>query len=356
MPLSIQGFLNNKELFSVRSISKGLDIIRFKAGLLGRLGWFQEQGIPGSLTIIERRFTNVQLLSPHRRGGSGQAFDIERRAGVPVEVPQYDSVANVSNADILNLRKFDGGFAMSDLQELIMRTSKQQIDVALEPTLEYARISCLWGKTCNGTGTTAIDWDALFGIPRPTATLADDFDESTINDWTDIIQDAAGGMPYDETVVLCGTNVWAKLLTNPKFRESRNYWQASQGQRTAYWEQIGEITQVIWNGVRFIKYPAFTFGEKKLGNTPLTFPANKAFVFPIGIPGKFMTQYAIGDFNELKPEDVGLKYYAKVEPNEFGRGMKIYLQSNALIYDAFPETTIEVTLAPPPAPPSGGGG
>jgi hypothetical protein len=41
---------------------------------------------------------------------------------------------------------------------------------------------------------------------------------------------------------------------------------------------------------------------------------------------------------------VGLKYYAKLEPGEYGRSMKIYLQSNALIYDAFPETTIEVSL------------
>jgi hypothetical protein len=72
---------------------------------------------------------------------------------------------------------------------------------------------------------------------------------------------------------------------------------------------------------------------------------NKAYVVPIGIPGKFMTQYAVGDFNELTPEDIGLKYYAKLEPNEFGRGMKIYLQSNALVYDAFPETTLEVALA-----------
>ena len=345
MAISIQGILNNKELFNVRSVSKGLDVIRFKAGLIGRLGWFQEQGINGSLSVIERRWTNIQLLSPHRRGGATQAFDIERRAGIPVEAPQYDTLAHVSNADILNLRKFDGGYALEDIQELIMRTSKQQIDVALEPTLEYMRISCLWGRTLNGDGSEAIDWDKLLGRPRPKATVQNEkFDEETVNDWTDIIQDAAGGMPYDETVALCGTKFWANLLTNPKFRESRNYWQATQGQRTAYWEQVGEITQVIWNGVRFIKYPAFTFGEKKEGKTPLKFPEKKAFVFPIGIPGKFMTQYAVGDFNELGPSDVGLKYYAKVESKEFNRGMKIYLQSNPLTYDAFPETTIEVTL------------
>jgi len=60
-----------------------------------------------------------------------------------------------------------------------MRTSKQQIEVALEPTLEYMRISCLGGKTCNGDGTTAIDWDTLLGRPRPTATVdKDDFDEA----------------------------------------------------------------------------------------------------------------------------------------------------------------------------------
>ena len=348
MAISIQGFLNNKELFSVRSVSKGLDLLTFRAGLIGRLGWFQEQGIPGSLSIIERRFTNIQLLSPHRRGGATNAFDIARRAGIPVEIPQYDTIANVSNADIVNLRKFDGGYQLEDLQTLIMKTSKDQVDVALEPTLEYARISCLGGKTCNGDGSTAIDWDALIGKNRPTASVEDTFDEENINEWTDIIQTAAGGMPYEETIALCGTNFWAKLLTNPKFRESRNYWQMGQGQRTAYWEQVGEITQVVWSGIRFIKYPAYRFGDPSGGGTStpsLAFPVNKAYVVPIGIPGKFMTQYAVGDFNELTPEDVGLKYYAKLEPNEFGRGMKIYLQSNALIYDAFPETTLEVTLA-----------
>jgi hypothetical protein len=158
----------------------------------------------------------------------------------------------------------------------------------------------------------------------------------------DIIQSAAGGMPYDETVALCGTNFWAKLLTNDNFRQSRNAWQMGQGQRTAYWEQVGEITQVVWSGIRFIKYPTFKFG------TSLSFPANKAYVFPIGIQGKFMTQYGIGDFNEMRPDDVGLKYYSKLEPKDFGRGMKIYLQSNALTYDAFPETTIEVSLTSAP--------
>jgi len=343
--MNIQGFLNNKELFSVRAFSKGLDIIRFNAGLLGRLGWFMEEGIPGALTLIDRRFTNIQLLNPHRRGGAVSAFDIERRGGLPVEIPQYDTVATVSNADILNLRKFDGGYSMEDLQTLIMRTSKQQIDVALEPTLEYMRISCLGGKTCKSDGTTAIDWDKLFGITRPTAEVEKEkFDEATVNGWIDIIQDAAGGMPYTETVALCGTNFWAALLTNPKFRESRNYWQMGQGQRSEYWEQVGEITQIVWNGVRFIKYPAYNFGARKAGDPALTFPANKAYVFPIGIPGKFMTQWGLGDFNELTPGDVGLKYYAKLEPSDFNRGMKIYLQSNALIYDAFPETTIEVSL------------
>jgi hypothetical protein len=343
MAISIQGFLNNKELFSVRSISKGLNMLPFRAGLLGRLGWFHEQGIPGSLSIIERKFTNIQLLTPHRRGGATQAFDISRRAGIPVEIPQYDTVANVSNADIVNLRKFDGGYQLADLQTLIMETSKEQIDVALEPTLEYARISCLWGKSCNGDGSTAIDWDQLLGRPRPTATVATTFDEENVNEWTDIIQTAAGGMPYEETVVLCGTNFWGKLLTNPKFRESRNYWQMGQGQRTAYWEQVGEITQVVWNGMRFIKYPAYRFGATD-DTKAMTFPADKAYIVPIGIPGKFMTTFAVGDFNELTPEDKGLKYYAKLEPNEFGRGMKIYLQSNALVYDAFPETTLEVSL------------
>jgi hypothetical protein len=155
-------------------------------------------------------------------------------------------------------------------------------------------------------------------------------------------------MPYEKTVMLCGTKFWGKLLTNPKFRESRNFWQAAQHQRTAYWEQVGEITQVVWSGMRFIKYPAYRFGAPpkngETEKTPMTFPADKAYIFPIGIPGKFMTQFAIGDFNELTPADIGLKYYAKLEQNEFGRGMKIYLQSNALIYDAFPETTLEVSL------------
>jgi hypothetical protein len=348
MAISIQGFLNNKELFSVRSVSKGLNMLPFRAGLLGRLGWFHEQGIPGSLSIVERKFTNIQLLSPHRRGGAAHAFDISRRAGIPVEVPQYDTVANVSNADIVNLRKFDGGYQLADLQTLIMETSKEQIDVALEPTLEYARISCFWGKSCYGDGSTAIDWDTLLGRPRPTAEVTETFDEENVNEWIDIIQTAAGGIPYEETVVLCGTTFWGKLLTNPKFRESRNFWQAGQGQRTAYWEQVGEITQVVWNGMRFIKYPAYRFGappkEGETNPVSLAFPAKKAYVFPIGIPGKFMTTYAVGDFNELTPEDVGLKYYAKLEANEFGRGMKIYLQSNPLIYDAFPETTLEVSL------------
>jgi hypothetical protein len=237
---------------------------------------------------------------------------------------------------------------LEDLQTRIMETSKDQIDVALEPTLEYARLSCLWGKSCNGDGSVAIDWDKLLGRPRPAASVAETFDEENVNEWMDIIQKAAGGMPYEETVVLCGTNFWGKLLTNPKFRESRNYWQMGQGQRTAYWEQVGEITQLVWSGLRFIKYPAYGFGatpqEGQPAPPPLAFPVNKAYVFPIGIPGKFMTTFAVGDFNELTPEDKGLKYYAKLEPNEFGRGMKVYLQSNALIYDAFPETTIEVTL------------
>jgi hypothetical protein len=219
--------------------------------------------------------------------------------------------------------------------------------VALEPTLEYARISCLFGKSCNGDGSIAIDWDKLLGRPRPVAVVKETFDEENINEWTDVIQTAAGGMPYEETVVLCGTHFWAKLLTNPKFRESRNHWQMGQGQRTAYWEQVGEITQVVWSGLRFIKYPAYQFGmagKEGASKTPLMFPVDKGYVFPIGIPGKFMTTFAVGDFNELTPEDKGLKYYAKLEPNEFNRGMKIYLQSNPLIYDAFPETTIEVSL------------
>ena len=265
---------------------------------------------------------------------------------VPIRPAPKIAVGNEEEHSICRILRFpadvareSNSYSQEDLQTLIMKTSKDQIDAALEPTLEYARISCLGGKTCNGDGSTAIDWDTLLGKTRPVCTVASTFDEENVNEWMDIIQKAAGGMPYEETIALCGTNFWAKLLTNPKFRESRNYWQMGQGQRTAYWEQVGEITQVSWSGIRFLKYPAYQFGTEGLA-----FPADKAYIVPAGIPGKFMTQYAIGDFNELTPEDIGLKYHAKLEPNEFGRGMKIYLQSNTLIYDAFPETTIEVSL------------
>jgi hypothetical protein len=366
---SISQFLGRQEYFSQRNLTKGLNLVPFKRFVLGRInssktdfggyegGLFESEGIRGNIALVDQRQVNIQLLKAHAYGDTTDLFAIERRKALPITIPQYDTLGEITSKDTINLREFNTE-ELDDVTKLVARTAKDIVDASIEPTLEWARICALGGKLLNPDGTAYIDWETVFGettnkIDANVVTM----DEVSFGEIADQIQANVNGIAYTNIVALCGANAFNYLLTNPNIREAFKFW----GNRDfligkEWFKGISECPAFSYQNFDFVKYPTYQFGSYPavlppdadpdvIAGSPRVFPTDKIYFIPMGIQYMFKDIMGSGDFIETAHEK-GQPYFFKQKEDKMGRSVKLYAQANRLFYCAKPSWITELTFTP----------
>ena len=153
--------------------------------------------------------------------------------------------------------------------------------------------------------------------------------EGTFARWIEALEDVLGGVAYQGMHALCSKEFFAALTSHPAVTETYKY-QMGQVLR-----QDRRYTGFEFGGVFWEEYRG-TVGAQRF------VAANKALLFPTGVPDMFMSYFSPAPYMETV-NTVGLPFYMKAKNMDYDTGVEWQVQSNPLHINTRPNAVIELT-------------
>lgn len=316
----------NTDPFSMISLTATVNEVPFVPGRLGQLGIFDEQGVTTTAIAIERVGETLQLVPVTPRGGVPTPHTPPKRKMHLLSTVRLALHDEVYADEVQNARAL--GTEM-DVQTVVGIVNQRNAQMArrLDSTLEFHRTGAIKGIIYDADGASVL-WNLFteFGVSQQTE-IDFDLDNASpasgavmgkTNEVIRLIEDELGGAPYTEIRALCSAQFFDDLV---KHAELRNTMQAEYAlmnrQRTARRE-------IFYGGIYWEEY------RGKVGTIPYV-ADNKAHVFPVGVPGLFITRFAPADYEETV-NTLGLPRYARQapDPSGFNRYRQLEVQTNPI--------------------------
>lgn len=307
--------------FTLKSLTNALNKAPFVPSRLGKLGIFQERGVPTTSIVIEEKNGILGLFSTKQRGAPAQTARDEKRKARSFNIPHIPVEDEIKAEDVQNVRAFGSENQLQGVEEVVA-DKLMTIRQSFEATHEWHRLGAIKGIVYDADGTTVIyNFFNEFNI----GALADvDFVLGTST--TDIkakcmtvirgVEDALQGVPFDHVHCMCGPNFFDRLSSHPAVLQYYLY--STEAAARANDMRRG----FMFAGIYFEEYRGNVGGQQFIAN-------DEARFFPVGAPEVFMTYYAPADFLETANQ-VGIPMYAKQEATKFNRGRALHAQSNPL--------------------------
>ncbi len=328
----------NDDAFSVMTLTDAINQDDFTPGRIGTLIPWDEQGVSTTSIAIEKRGTSLALVNPTPRGGPGASYAKDTRTMRQLTVPHYQIDDAVYADEVQGVREFGTENQLQTVRGMVDRRMAQHAQLRLDPTLEYQRLGAVTGIILNGDGSTLYNLYTEFGVSAQNevdfnldAATSTGAVREVCTQVVRTIAKALGGMPMMGVNAVCSDEFWDALIKNVEVRASYlQQAEASQLRAGVAYESLN------FGGIRFENYRGGTGTEEA---TPFI-AANKAYFFPVGVPGLFRTVYAPADYIETV-NTIGLPRYAKMYPMHNDKGMHLEVQMNALNYCTRPRALVK---------------
>lgn len=303
--------------FTLSSLTLAMNNLPYAPGRLGQLGLFEEAGVPTLSAAIEERDGVLSLADVLPRGGPGKPVHGEARRIREFRIPHIPQVAQLLADEVQGVRAFGSESMAEVLQTRInerLATMRRNIDY----TLESHRLSALMGSYYDANGD-AVSLFTEFGVSQSTHGMgfsASASSKARENSFTvmEKIEAALDGVPFSGVHCLCSSGFWKALLEDKDAKETY-----LNTQMAASLRQDPRL-MFTWQGINWEYYR---------GTSAVKVTDDYAYAFPLGVPGLFVTRFGPANYVETV-NTIGLPYYAKSEPLEMGKGMKLESQSNPL--------------------------
>lgn len=300
---------------------------------LGRMGIFEESGVPTLTVAIEMQGGKLTLVQSMARGAPGAAKNPERRNIRDVRTTHLPQRVSVMADEVIGLRSFGTERDTETLMNLLM----SKVKVArtdLDLTHEYQRMGALKGLVLDADGSTLYDFHNLFGVTKTT------FNFDLINDATPVLEKCVqykraietqlGGVAFAGLDMLCSAEFFDEFTSHPDVKST---YQAQSG---------GELRRDKRDG---FEYGGIFFEEYRgqIGATRFI-AAGRAIPIPRGVPDLFKTYFSPAPYMEAVGTE-GLPFYMKSESMKFDVGVEYDIQSNPLHICTRPEAIIEAGMS-----------
>lgn len=317
--------------FSFTSLTASINAVKYKPGLLGSLGIFDEQGITSANAFVEVNDGVLTLVNVAPRNGVPQPFGSNARKGFPFMVPHLPANAAVYADEVLGVRMF-GSEDQAETVDAKVQEKLASMRASLEYTIENHRLVTVKGNYIDWNGNE-VSLATAFGVAAPSA-IAFDLDDpatevsSKCLQVLEAIEAGLDGLSFDGVTVTCGKNFFAALIAHPSVRETLLNTPMAAELRSDPRQTIS------FGGLTFIRYRGTA--QVKVGD-------NDAYAFPTGVTGLFITRFAPANYVETV-NTVGIPVYAKSEVMPMGKGVALEAQSNPLNLVTRPAAIIPLTL------------
>jgi len=333
----------NQDPFSVINLTQAINKVPFVPGRAGEIIPWDEQGVTTTTVWIEEVEGQLSIVDPTPRGGVGHTVAKEKRTARPLGIPHYEINDAIYADEVQGIRAFGSETEVETVQALVNRRLSQHVMWRLDPTLEYQRVGAVKGVILNADGSTLYNLFTEFNVQQPgevdfnldAGSPASGVLRKTCAQVVRTIMDNLGGVPFTGLHAFCGDAFFDGLLAHKEVVDSYKNTSMASVLREGY---------VYPNGNRV--YGAFEFGgivwenyRGKIGNTPIIDP-DKCHIFPVGVPGLFVTRYAPADYVETV-NTVGLPRYSRQFMMPNGKGVYLDVQMNAINYCSRPNVLVQ---------------
>jgi Phage major capsid protein E len=323
----------NNDAFSLRENIKAINDSPQIPDMTGNM-FFDESGITTQTAQLERKGSSIALVPTALRGEKGMPIRDSKAKMIPVNTVHLPQRFSVMADEVAGVREFGTTDQLKTVQSVVAKKAmlaRRNLDI----TLAWQKLSAIKGKVVDADGTTVLmDMFTTFGFAANTVTINMGNTEPLYNQFNDILrlqEDTLGGIPVSEMpIALCSKESFDKLRIHSAFKEPFKYY--ANNVNASGLRQEG----IIFNDIVWKEFRGQVNGQRFIG-------ANKVYLVPRGIPGMFNCLFGPANYMETV-NTVGLPYYMKMERLEYDKGVEFEVQSNPLIYNAYPSAVIELTI------------
>ncbi len=325
--------LMNTDKFNVAALTAAIIALPYQPTRIGQMGIFQDDPVSTTSIIVEEEsgvltlIPNTQRGAPAKQAGSGTR---KVRTFACTHLP-YERVLRAE--DIQGVRAFGSANELQTLSQIV-NNKLQEMKNSHSVTLEHLRIGAIKGTILDSDGTTVIyNLFTEFGVTQDTVAFALTTATTEVRlkclAIKRLIETALGAQLYTGVQCFCGGNFFDALISHAEVKEAYSRWQNGEALRN------DSRKGFEYAGIMFEEYPGSVGGVTFVGT-------DDAHFLPVGVPGLFKNALAPADFMETA-NTLGLPIYAKQEPMEFNRGVKIHTQSNPLPICLRPKVLVKGT-------------
>ena len=325
----------NQNPFGMFELTRGLETLPFKPGLMRSLSLFSFIGIRTPQFAIEERdgkLTLIPFSDPDAPPTQADSKGEERKIR-DFRTRHIKKDDKLRAAEISGIRAFGSESELQQVQTEVGRKALKLRNDA-ELTFEFHALNAVQGVVRNpGTNTIVYNWYTEFGI-APKAEIDFDLDNPSpakgalrkkCFEIVTSIEDDVGGLVPGSLIIeaVCGTNFWRDLTSHPEVIEAYLY-------AAKIIELSGKPLDTFdWGGIRFRRYR---------GGSGVAVNTDKCHLYPTGIDGLF-EQYASPtedfDFVNTPGQEA---YYRIIPDRDRNQFIKIELEANTMFVCTRPKT------------------
>lgn len=321
--------------FGVMAMTEAINALPVVPQRIGSMNLFPEEGIPTTSVGIEMMGSTLKVIPVGVRGVMPQASSQPKRSLKSLEIPHLPKNDTINATQVQNVRGFGNDSEEAALEAVasVVNSRLAILKSEHELTWEWMRIRALQGQILDADGASiVVDYFDFFDVARITVNWNTASIDGLKNACLDLIEftgTEATGTPVSRVHVLCGRDMWRKLVTSAETKDAFKLFQDSSFQRTQTFQAFE------YAGVMFEPLMG------KIGAVPFV-PDAEGASFPVApLYGRFN---APANFSEAVNTN-GLPLYSKQEPLRFGTGYEIHTQSNPLFFCRKPRTLIRLTFS-----------
>jgi hypothetical protein len=322
------------DAFSIVALTDTINKMIFVPGYLGRRGLFQATSVNVTSVAIEEQNGVIRLVPPTPRGGPGVTIDKPKRALRLLSIPHFEVNDAVMAEEVQGIRPF----GQETGEDAVMQKVGERMQTAgqsFEATQEYARIGAVMGVVTYADGST-LNLFKEFEVNSGNPPAEIDFNLDAASPVGGILRQQCAAvirvlgvnlanMPFSSVEAIVGDAFYDALIAHPEVRAtylaSVEASELRQGYVTPNGDTFGSF---YFGGITWTNYRGAVNGTEFI-NT------DKAYFYPVGVPGLFRTVYAPADYIETV-NTMGRPRYVKQYEMPNGKGIHLDTQMNAINY------------------------
>lgn len=328
------------KLFKTTTLTAAINATETPPQRIAQLGLFEEQGVPTTSVVIERKDSRLEIAPALPRGADPTPMKDPTRKGIALVVPHVPVRDRLMADELQDVRAFGSEDQMVGV-ETARDEKLQTMDDTLTVTEEYHRLGAIQGLVLDKDGSVLFDLYDEFEVAEPAAIEIDLTRAGWTAEKSGLLRAQFSAIRSEMRRILgnkgvrgvwapCGETLYEEIANHPEVRETYLATMEAKDLR-------GDPSETFtYGGVLWEKYPGY--GDVELDTDECRF-------IPMGVPGLFISRYAPANwFSAVNRK--GLPRYAMATLDPTGeKWIDLEGQTNGLHIATRPEVLIPGRIA-----------